>query len=449
MTTVHGINVVLCLAGGLLLLPIAAFSMECLAALLPFRGKRAAAPTRPGDADDQDDPRPRTAVLIPAHDEQAVIGPTLHAIRPTLAEGDRLLVVADNCTDETAALARALGAEVIERTDGLRRGKGYALQCGIAALAADPPDALVIVDADCLVEPRTVEVLARWAVVSRRPVQARNLTDRRPADGPVEAVSILANRFTNLVRPRGLGRLGAPCRLTGTGMAFPWALAVAVQPAGGSLVEDLQLGIDLAMRGHRAEYCAEVGVTSELPEAGRAFASQRTRWEQGHLRMMGQVPRLLLTGLRRRSWPLVAMAADLSIPPLTLLVGLWLVFATLSGLACWLGGSVAPAILAATGGAALAGSLGLGWIAFCRRQVPARTLVAVPWYMVRKAPIYVRMIARRQKTWIRTERTPGSIYQQGLRVDYTSQDEATSHERTEARGGTARGDAVLGARGPH
>ena len=339
---------------------------------------------------------------------------------------------------------------------------------------------LVVIDADCLVEPRAIEILARLAQQTQRPVQARNLTEVAPWDEHAgspstgkndpwgehscspwtgknacptgfEAVSILANRFMNLIRPQGLARLGAPCRLTGTGMAFPWPLVTTVQPAGGSLVEDMQLGIDLAMQGHMAMFSAEAGVTSGLPAAGRAFAAQRTRWEQGHLRTaLGQVPRLLAAGLRRRSWPLLAMAADLSIPPLTLLAGLWLAVAGLSALAWRLGGSGLPLAMAAGGGATLALSLGLGWAVFCRRQVPLRTLLAVPLYMLRKLPIYARMLVRRQNAWVRTERgvpalsplPPGeggvSAGAAALRVDYTSDDDATRHDHAEPRDAAPR-----------
>ncbi|MEN6452305.1 MAG: glycosyltransferase family 2 protein [Thermoguttaceae bacterium] len=417
MTLLEVVNLVLLAAVGVLLLPIAVFAGECLAAILP-RGagpnrKRGIAYESPSLALRASAERatPRTAVLVPAHDEQAGIERTVRAILATLSAGDRLLVVADNCTDQTASLARQAGAEVVERTNPDRRGKGYALQCGIQALATDPPDALIIIDADCRVEPETIEVLARRAVAAQRPVQARNLTEVDPWRGraratSLEAVSVLANRFTNLIRPLGLARLAAPCRLTGTGMAFPWSLAAEMQLAGGNLVEDMQLGIDLAMQGCLAVYCAEVGVTSGLPAAGRAFVAQRTRWEQGHLRTAArQVPRLLAFGLRRRSWPLLAMAADLSIPPLALLIVLWLAVTLASGVAWAVGGSPLPLLLAAVGGLSLAVSLGLGWAMFCRRHVPLPSLAAVPFYLLRKLPIYARMLVRRQDAWVRTDRS--------------------------------------------
>ena len=349
--------------------------------------------------------RPRTAVLIPAHNEQAVIEQTLQAILPTLSAGDRLLVVADNCDDRTAQVAQCVGAEVVERSDPQRRGKGYALVHGFRLLGEAPPEVVVVIDADCLVEPQTIDTIAHLAWHTQRPVQARNLTDRDPAAGPTQAVAILANRVTNLVRPLGLAGLGAPCRMTGTGMAIPWRLVESVPPPCGSLVEDLQWGIDLALQGRYPLFCAEVGVTSGLPAAEGAFVTQRTRWEQGYL----QNGHDAIPAAAGRRWlapirALLAAAADLAIPPLTLLVILWLIVAALSTTAWRLGASGLPPILLAGGGVALAGSVAAAWAAFCRRQVPLRTFAGVPIYVARKLNVYARLLVHREHTWVRTER---------------------------------------------
>ena len=435
MTALSTVNAVLLVLGILVLIPIAVLCLECLAALFTRRplengqGMRAS--------------RPRVAVLIPAHNEESVIEQTLLTLLPELSAGDRLLVVADNCDDQTAELARRAGAEVVDRNDPQHRGKGYALQHGFRVLQTAPPEVVIVIDADCLVEPQTIETLACLAWRTQRPVQARNLTDRNLAAGSIQAVSILGNRVTNLVRPLGLLRLGAPCRLTGTGMAIPWPLIGDVQLSVGNLVEDLQFGIDLALRGHFALFCPTAGVTSGLPIAAQAFMTQRTRWEQGHLHTaLTQVPRLLAAGARRRSWQLLAMAADLSIPPLTLLVILWLAVTVLSGLAWRLGASWLPLVFLAGGGVALAISLAAAWAVFCRRQVPFRTLAGVPVYMARKLPIYVRFLFHREHAWVRTERRPM----------YTSDDHTESQYHTEAKDGTARRHqtaAVLRSGRPH
>lgn len=420
MTFMQSINVFLLAAAVAMMLPIGMFCLECLAAVLPRCRRRLPSPSdwnvdggstadsavsASGDASRNDQSAPSTAVLIPAHDEQLVIGQTLEVIVPMLSSSDRVVVVADNCSDRTAEIARSAGAEAVERTDPSRRGKGYALQRGIEYLSDNPPEVVVIIDADCLPEPGAIGRIARLALETSRPVQARNLTDRRPANGPVEAVSIFANRIVNLVRPSGLLRLVAPCRMTGTGMAIPWSLIDEVELAGGDLVEDMRLGIDMAMSGHAPLFCPDAGVTSAMPESDGAFASQRTRWEHGHLSTaLAQSPRLLLAAMSQRRAALLAMALDLCIPPMTLLAGIWASLA-LSCLASWLlGGSWLPAAVLAGGGAAMLLSLATAWAVFCRRQVPLKAFVGVPLYMLRKIPIYARFLFRRQNAWVRTER---------------------------------------------
>jgi cellulose synthase/poly-beta-1,6-N-acetylglucosamine synthase-like glycosyltransferase len=395
----------------LMLSPIAVFCVECLAALFVVRpsGLHSAGET-PAPQLIYDQPpsehRPPAAVLIPAHDEEAVIGQTLRTLLPTLAADDRLLVVADNCGDRTAEIARCCGAEVIERNDPCNRGKGFALQFGLRHLAAAPPEVVVIIDADCTVEAQTVELLARRAIETAKPVQARNLTDARAAAGPVEAVSLLANRLTNLVRPLGLQRLGAPCRLLGTGMAFPWALAKNMQPCGASLVEDMQLGIDMAIAGHGPVFCVAAGVHSAMPAADGAFQAQRTRWEHGHLSTAArQIPRLLRAAIVRRSPALAALALDLAVPPLALLAAGWFAAICICILAWLLGATSLPAMLLAGGGIVWAATLGLMWAAFCRRQVSPRALAAAPVYALKKMPIYARLFIRPQRSWVRTERS--------------------------------------------
>ena len=86
--------------------------------------------------------------------------PTLADIKAQLRAGDRLLVVADNCTDDTAAVAAAAGAEVIARNDPEKIGKGYALEWGLQHLSADPPDIVIVIDADCRLSDNAIENLS-------------------------------------------------------------------------------------------------------------------------------------------------------------------------------------------------------------------------------------------------------------------------------------------------
>ena len=381
---------------GLLVLavPVAVFSLQVLAACWPARRPRALPAVRPP-----------VAALVPAHDEARGIASTLQNLLAQLQPGDRLLVVADNCSDDTAARARAEGAEVIERQHEHLRGKGYALAFGVDHLRSAPPMVLVIVDADCELAPGALDALVAACLQADAPAQALYLMQHATPPGLKGRVAEFAWRVKNWVRPRGAARLGLPCALTGTGMAFPWRLIERAELATGSIVEDMQLGIDLALAGHAPVFCEQALVTSHFPDTAAAAASQRTRWEHGHLGMILQrAPGLAVAGLRRADVRLLGLAGDLVVPPLALLVLLLVLLWLAAGAAAWAGmGTLAW--LATSGGLAwLACAVGLAWAGWGREVLSLADLVSVPWYVAGKLGIYLRFWSHRQKDWVRTDR---------------------------------------------
>jgi len=346
------------------------------------------------------------AVLMPAHDEAGGIAATVGTVLKQLSPRGRLLVVADNCSDETAAIARAAGAEVIERTDPALRGKGYALAFGVAHLRVAAPDVVVVLDADCVASPGTLELLARRAAQSRRPVQALYVM-RAPFGSQLRMrMAAFAWALHNDLRPRGLHRAGLPCQLMGTGMALPWTCVQRVDLASGHLTEDLQLGIRLAQAGHPPDFCPDALVESWFPVDRGGQDSQRKRWEHGHISMiLSAAPALLWRGLRSANAATVALALDLCVPPLALL-------ALLVTLSCAWGGWLAGAGLAGqlvAGAAALsatgfAAAVLLGWWSVGRRWISFAELVSAPWYVVRKLPVYAAFVLRPQRKWVRASR---------------------------------------------
>src|SRR5260370_364385 len=132
-------------------IPVAVFCLEIVAAIaLPQRQRS----VRPDYG-----PRRRVAVLVPAHNESTGLLPTLADIHGQLHPRDRLLIVADNCADDTAAVARAAGAEVVERHDLTKLGKGYALDWGLRHLGSDPPVSVSFIEADCRLADRAIHRL--------------------------------------------------------------------------------------------------------------------------------------------------------------------------------------------------------------------------------------------------------------------------------------------------
>ena len=388
------LTILVTVAAAIIAIPALIFFVECLASLFLPVGKPVA---RPSGAS--------VAVMVPAHDEEEGIVATIAEVQSQLGPGDRLLVVADNCSDGTAELARAAGAEVIERSDPERRGKGYALAYGIDRLDTSPPDIVIVVDADCRLTPGSIDALVQRALETGRPVQADYVL--QPTDrSPISMISALAFLVRNRVRPRGLRRLNQPCHLDGTGMAFPWSVLRAAPDLGANIVEDLAMGIELALLGHEPLFCIEAGVRSDLPSSPSAALQQRRRWEHGHLAtLLEQGPRLIREGIQRRRPGLIAMGADLIVPPLALLVALLILVLGVAGLLVLVGGPTFPAWIA--GGALGLVGLGivLGWARYGREAVPFRYLFLVPVYLVWKIPLYVSFaLGRRERNWRRTER---------------------------------------------
>jgi hypothetical protein len=194
-------------------------------------------------------------------------------------------------------------------------------------------------------------------------------------------------------------------------MAFPWSVLHGAPETRGNLVEDMVLGLELALRGQPPRSCLSAQISSELPTGNRAAHRQRRRWEHGQLHtLLHYLPRLLAAGLVRRDLGLLGLAAELSVPPLALLVILQglLLLASLAAFVFGVGGlRAAPLALSLAGLAATALAVGVAWARFAREVVPASALLLVPFYVAWKLPLYgLLMLKGKQRTWERTAR-PG------------------------------------------
>lgn len=380
--------------GVLLLVPSVLLFCEVIASFLPGRAPRLSAFT------------PRTAVIVPAHNEESGIAETIASVLREMSPEDRVLVVADNCTDNTASVARAAGAEVIVREDTERRGKGFALDFALRHLAADPPDVVLIMDADCTAERGALRDLAVASHAAQRPLQADyRLIAPGDARTPYLLIAGFAWHLKNYIRPLGLQRLNLPCQLMGTGMAFPWAVLSEAQLATGDLVEDLALGLSLARAGHSPRFYPEARVYSAFPLNAEGQASQRTRWETGHLNtIVRHIPALLLEAARTGNGPLFALALDAAIPPLSffaLMTGAGVVLAAATAIAtAWLA-PFATAMLAAT---VFAGAIALAIWRAPDTIVSFRDLRLVPGYVFSKLSLYRQVAQGRPVAWVRSKR---------------------------------------------
>ena len=252
--------------------------IECLSATLNVRSR-----TTTVQQEDHWQTTP-IVILMPAHNEELVIGQTLKTIVPQLKSIDRIVVIADNCDDQTAEIATEMGVIVVERKDEINKGKGYALDFGLQQLRDNPPEVVIFIDADSLVDLQAIQILTNKAIATNKPIQGLYLMEKPDQPSPKDYISAFAFKVKNLVRPLGLYNLHQPCLLTGTGMAFPWQAINSVDNlASGEIVEDMKLGIDLAIVGNAPIFCQEAKITGILPQKQQASTTQRTRWEHGHL----------------------------------------------------------------------------------------------------------------------------------------------------------------------
>jgi cellulose synthase/poly-beta-1,6-N-acetylglucosamine synthase-like glycosyltransferase len=384
---------------GLLAIPVSVFSLEIIAAIALPQGQCLARPS-PGS-------RGRVAALVPAHNESTGLLSTLADIQSQLLPGDRLLVVADNCADDTAAVAVAGGAEVVERHDAAKRGKGYALDFGLRHLNSNPPEIVIMVDADSRLADGMIDRLAATCAVTRRPVQALYLMTAPEESQINNQVAEFAWRVKNWLRPLGLSAVKLPCQLVGTGMAFPWDVIRSVDLANGWLVEDLKLGLDLALAGHPPLFCPSACVISEFPSSVKGAEIQRKRWEHGHINtILNAVPRLLWRAIARRDWGLLALTLDLAVPPLSLL-GMLVAAMFIAALFATLFRFSSAALVVSTANLLVfLLAAFLAWLKCGRDVLPPRAIWSIAPYVFGKLGLYRRILSRRTDAqWIRTDRT--------------------------------------------
>ncbi len=397
----HVTETLLIIAGWLIalgpLLALGWFSLELLLGLTPIKWQsEASAVPRGADA--------AAVLLIPAHDEALSIGETVAGLTTQLGPHDRILVVADNCSDDTAAIARTAGAEVVERRNPALRGKGYALAFGRDHLSGHPPAVVIVIDADCVLSSGGINAMANAAISQDRPIQAVDLIAADRALPPLAQISGFAFLIKNLIRLRGLSRLGGCSLLCGTGMAFRWRDFSGAALATGDVVEDLRLAVELIGAGRRPMLIETARVTSPAAAMSASIA-QRDRWERGFVgTAMRQAMPALLGGLARADRAGIALGLHLLVPPVALLLVLAFAALLLSAVLAALGGAWSPAM--ALGGMTLLaiGGIALAWTREGRSHLTAAALIRAPLYVLWKLPIYLRLLGGRAAGWTRTRR---------------------------------------------
>lgn len=345
--------------------------------------------------------RTRLAVVIPAHNEAAhierCVASVLESAAANAAADTAVVVVADNCEDDTAALATAAGARVLERHDSQRRGKGYALDHAFRTLATEPFDAFVVVDADSVVSTHFVAAMAARFADGADAVQCRYTALNAHASLRTRLMNVALMAF-NVLRPRGREALGLSAGILGNGFGLSAGTLAAVPYVAASVVEDLEYHIMLVRHGRRVHFVDDAWVRADMPTGGTGSRTQRARWEGGRLLMLRKhlagLVREVLSGKPR----LLEPAMDLMLLPLAWHVLLILPLLLLPVPLARAYGVVALAVLLLHVLAAL--RIGGGGL----RDLLA--LAAAPLYIVWKLTVLrlLRQTAREDAAWVRTRR---------------------------------------------
>ncbi len=353
---------------------------------------------------------PRFAILIPAHNEEVILGTLLKSLSLLKYPKDlyMIYVIADNCTDATATLARnsmpGQNLRVYERFDDRKRAKGYALEWMFQNLRDEGAEytAYVILDADAVVRP---DLLHRYAQKLNQGVQALQAQNNvlNMYDSASTALRWISMTLVNHVRPLGRNAIGGSSPLTGCGICLTHEILQKYPWRAYGLAEDYEYYLNLVEHGNRVEYVPDAEVRSVMPTSFEQMRTQDIRWEssQGQRSGFATSMALLKAGLRQRDFMRLEALMEFITPPLSILAG-----GTLGLLLVSLLLMFSPAIFLG-----LVMLLGLGMYlgtAFLVLRPPLatyRALLSAPGFMLWK--LWVVLVVNRskkQQNWVRTSR---------------------------------------------
>ena len=334
------------------------------------------------------------AILIPAHNEEAILATLLESLANLVYPKNlySVYVIADNCTDATARVAREMGwVNVYERFDEVKRGKGCALGWLLGVLEEEHLiyDAYVILDADSVVEPTFLQPMARELTQGAQAMQACN-TVLNGSDSPSTALRLIALTLMNHVRPLGRNGLGASSTLTGNGICLSRSLLMRYPWQAFPFLEDYQYYLSLVEHGERVRYVPEALVRSEMPTTFAQMRTQDILWEP--LAPSWRIAlRLLKAGLRSRDFARIEAVAELLTPPLSIVTCCCLLTFIASLLLWWLPGLLLSLML--IGGVML--YVGTGLYLLHPPRAVYMALLHAPGFMIWK--LWVYLVLRRSK----------------------------------------------------
>ena len=341
----------------------------------------------------------RLVCVIPAHDEVDGIARCVESLHIAGTErAAEVVVIADNCSDQTDAVARSAGARVIERNDPVQRGKGYALEFAFTRLIAEGADAFLVIDADSQVAPNFISEMAAGLEAGAGAVQCRYGVANPGASLRTRLMNVALLAF-NVLRPRGRDRWGLSAGILGNGFGLTAETLEQAPYRATSVVEDLEYHLSLVGAGIDVRFAGRTAVHGDMPAEGKGVRTQRARWEGGRVRMIGAALPQLVRGILHGRGRFVEPLLELLLLPLGLHVAL-----------------LTMALAAPEPGLRLYGAAGLAVVgahvisAIVVGGGGSRDLAALalaPFYVLWKICMLPSILraSRKHSLWVRTERS--------------------------------------------
>jgi 1,2-diacylglycerol 3-beta-glucosyltransferase len=350
------------------------------------------------------------AVIIPAHNEELAIQKTLQSAFALEYPRNKftVLVVADNCTDQTASIARTAGAKVYERSNDKLKGKGYALRWIFdMILPENTYEAVVVVDADSTMSRNFLSVMNFYLNKEIVSIQSTDIVETGPASWSASMIRISFLLF-NFVRPLGRHMLGLPVGLRGNGMCLAIGTLEKVPWNAYSLAEDVDYGLQLLLNNIPTYFAPEAVVYATMPQQTENAQSQRARWEGGRVSLIRKysIP-LLKIAWKRRSYKFFDTLVDLLTPSIVNMIALVSIMLVFNGAAALAGVGKMYVYLFCWFIAGLCGLFHLLMGLYISQADKAlyRALLNVPKYFLWKIGLYLHIFkGENQGGWIRTTR---------------------------------------------
>lgn len=349
--------------------------------------------------------RRKIAIIIPAHNEELQVEAAISSIRNSNYSKYlySVFVIADNCEDSTALIARKAGAKVFERTDVDNRGKGQALDWFFKNYKKEyfKFDAVAIVDADTFLHPDFLsEISSSLSHPEVKVVQGYYGVSNPGENWRTALLSAALNIFHHL-RPAGRNKIGGTAGLKGNGMAFRSEILKKYGWPAHSIVEDIEFSINLLMDDILVHYNPDAIVYGEMAIERSQAETQRKRWEGGRFQLFKKYAfPLFKMFLTRQKVRYLDGFMELFTPPLSalllgqlilLILAIFFYPATWHIFALYLFGTV---IYVFSGLLLMKASFKIYLY-----------MITAPFFIIWKVPIYFKLVlSRTPNVWERTQR---------------------------------------------